>query len=183
MAAQAHALVLGQPLPLPPPNGLIFVTLVRTTYMPALSTPNTTPRTSPNSPQEALNLPAAGPALLPPPPSPPACRLCGSPSEQRHALASNPNGNEDRPYYKCTRDGCDRWLVFNDERGNLPDNPECHCGASSKMQAAGPRKDRSLHFVCRLGMCDYFFHLVNEQGRWVCVDELAFYELRRLGYV
>ncbi|KAH7207875.1 uncharacterized protein BKA55DRAFT_586364 [Fusarium redolens] len=100
---------------------------------------------------DTINLP-----LAPAPRHPPVCFLCNSPSQRLTTRYSNPNGNAGRPFHKCTN--CQKFLVFADERGNFLDNPQCHCGESSKAQIAGrnSRNPGGLHYVCRLGTCDYY---------------------------
>ena len=91
-----------------------------------------------------------------PPPTPPPCFLCKGPSKRCITRESNRNGNAGRPYYKCFP--CNKFLVFDDSRGNEPGNPECPCGYSSKRQVSGTGKRvaRAVHFVCRMGTCDYY---------------------------
>ncbi len=43
-----------------------------------------------------------------------------------------------------------------DKRGNDPTNPNCICDISSKRQVSGEAKGRRVHYVCRLGTCDYY---------------------------
>ncbi|KAI0970446.1 hypothetical protein F4678DRAFT_462673 [Xylaria arbuscula] len=103
-------------------------------------------------------------ALAPSPASPPLCFLYSKANERIVTQSSNRNGNAGRPYYKCTP--CNNFLVFADERGNDPTNPECHCGFSSKRQITG-RSDRVaglVHYVCRLGECDYYNPSRDESG-------------------
>ncbi|KAG7403635.1 hypothetical protein Forpe1208_v016332 [Fusarium oxysporum f. sp. rapae] len=94
--------------------------------------------------------------LAPAPTHPPICFMCNSPSQRFITRSSNRNGNAGRPFDKCTN--CRKFLGFADERGNVPDNPLCHCGESSKTQVNGQNRGNpgGLHFVCRLGTCDYY---------------------------
>ncbi|KAK4140679.1 uncharacterized protein C8A04DRAFT_14705, partial [Dichotomopilus funicola] len=102
---------------------------------------------------------------------PPLCHRCGRRSERFLTRRSNRKGNANRPFYKCQR--CDKFLCFADRRGNIPDNPSCHCGASSKQQLAGREKKvpRGVHFVCRLGECDFYQPHFDRSGRQVTVDD------------
>lgn len=74
----------------------------------------------------------------------------------------NRNGNAGRPYHKCI--SCRKFLGFADERGNDPNNPMCNCGESSKAQRAGENSSNpgGLHYVCRLGTCDYYVVRMDE---------------------
>lgn len=105
--------------------------------------------------------------LLPPPLTPPTCCRCNGQSLEDNASPSNPNGNQSRPYFKCA--SCGKFLVFNDDRGNLPNNPECHCCLSSKRQVAGRKKNRAIHYVCRVGRCNFYSAAVDPHGRQLCV--------------
>ena len=87
-------------------------------------------------------------------------------------LFSNRKGNAGRPYYKCQH--CSKFLCFVDDRGNDPNNPPCHCGASSKTQVAGREKKvpGGIHYVCRLGGCDFYKPNIGEDGNQVTVEDL-----------
>ncbi|KAF2189958.1 hypothetical protein K469DRAFT_561858 [Zopfia rhizophila CBS 207.26] len=108
--------------------------------------------------------------LAPPPQVPPNCFQCGGPSLRSTTRRSNRKGNAGRPYDKCMR--CGKFLGFADERGNDPNNPPCGCGVSSKRQVAGPEKrvPRGLHYVCRLGACDFYAPCKDAEDRQVTVD-------------
>lgn len=108
--------------------------------------------------------------LAPPSPMPPRCFRCGGPSERMTTRNSNRKGNAGRPYDKCTR--CKKFLGFADERGNDPNNPPCHCGVSSRRQLAGPEKQvpYGLHYVCRLGACDFYAPYTNAGNQQVTVS-------------
>jgi hypothetical protein len=97
-------------------------------------------------------------ATLQPFPSatPPNCRNCHKLTTLFITRVSNRKGNAHRPYYKCRH--CAQFQRFDDQRGNSPNNPPCHCNAASKMQVSGPDKSvsRGLHYVCRSGACDYY---------------------------
>lgn len=64
-------------------------------------------------------------------------------------------------------------------RGNDSRNPTCHCGASSKMQISGsntkPRK--LLHFVCRLGKCDFFEYRRDGQRKQISLPDEGLVDL------
>lgn len=91
---------------------------------------------------------------MPPPEEPPACCHCGGQSKKFITRSTNRNGNAGRPYYKCTC--CSKFLAFADDRGNDPNNPRCDCGVSSKRQLASREKGRKIHYVCRLGKCNFY---------------------------
>ena len=109
--------------------------------------------------------------LASPPTTAPDCRQCGGPSFLLKTRSSNRNGNAGRPYYKCLL--CNKFLVFNDVRGNNVRNPPCHFGASSKMQISGAHKNvpRGLHFVCRLGKCDFYQAVTDDNQRQISLRE------------
>ena len=86
----------------------------------------------------------------------------------RLTRSSNRNGNAGRPYYKC--DPCNKFLVFADDRGNDPANPECDCGISSKKQISSRDKGRKIHFVCRMGGCDFYAPKVVRDGETVAAE-------------
>lgn len=94
--------------------------------------------------------------LAPAPTNAPNCYRCGMKATQRVTLRSNPNGNAGRPYYKCEE--CGTFLVFNDDKGNFPENPPCCCGESSKMLVSdkASKVPGRLFFGCRLGECDFY---------------------------
>ena len=118
-------------------------------------------------------------SLAPPPDKAPPCFRCGEPSVRFITRRSNRNGNVGRPYYKCVE--CRQFLVFADERGNDPQNPPCDCGTSSKTQVSGPDKSvpRGVHYVCRLGKCDFYAPCMDQEGNQVALvgdqllDQLA----------
>ncbi|CAG8372100.1 unnamed protein product [Penicillium salamii] len=113
--------------------------------------------------------------LAPPPQVAPRCPRCQRTGKMETTRPSNRKGNAGRDYYKCHP--CNKFLVFVDYRGNDPSNPLCHCRASSKTQMAGPGKRvaRGLHYVCRLGRCDFYQVYQNVQGQHLTVssDDLA----------
>ena len=114
---------------------------------------------------------AQGTTPHPPPSGPLPCYNCNHQSSMHITSRYNEKGNARRPYYKC--DPCNGFLVFCDDRGNHPDNPVCECKLSSKMQAAGPGKSRGVHFVCRVGRCNYYSALVDGYGRQFIVEDPA----------
>ena len=111
-------------------------------------------------------------ALAPAPEIAPDCFKCGKPSDQFVTKTSNRNNNAGRPYFKCVP--CNKFLVFNDTRGNDPDNAHCYCGVSSKRQMSGP--DRYVrygsHFVCRLGRCNYYRPEMRDRYRQVSLEDV-----------
>lgn len=67
---------------------------------------------------------------------------------------------------------CDKFVRFNDTRGNDSRNPLYHCQVSSKIQVSGPDKRvaRGLHYVYRLGGCDYSEARRDTQRRQITLD-------------
>ncbi|KAL6910133.1 hypothetical protein GGI43DRAFT_389415 [Trichoderma evansii] len=113
-------------------------------------------------------------SLMPAPEEPPACRQCGEESKRYITRPTNRNGNAGRPYYKCDR--CPKFAGFADTRGNDPNNPPCDCGASSRRQLASRVKGRKIHYVCRLGKCNFYGEQPNAIDGSVATvdgDELA----------
>ncbi|KAI0432795.1 hypothetical protein F5Y09DRAFT_300924 [Xylaria sp. FL1042] len=108
--------------------------------------------------------------LAPHPQQPPQCAECGHITTLHITGSSNRNGNAGRPYYKCL--SCGKFCVFNDLRGNDPTNPCCYCGYSSKRQITGRSKRVAgrVHYVCRLGECDYFSSGSDEKGKDIIID-------------
>jgi hypothetical protein len=102
-------------------------------------------------------------APAPPPEGPPTCFLCNGPSSEYTTRRSNRNGNAGRPYYKC--DPCEKFLTFADDRGNDPLNPLCHCQVSSRRQVSCREKGGKIHYVCRLGRCDFYEAGENLRGQ------------------
>ena len=94
--------------------------------------------------------------LASPPQAPPRCPRCRKFGIQETTRPSNRKGNAGRRYYKCRP--CKKFLCFIDDRGNDPSNPPCHCGVSSKTEMVGTDKRvlRGLHYVCRLGCCEFY---------------------------
>ncbi|KAI3343192.1 hypothetical protein F4824DRAFT_133940 [Ustulina deusta] len=118
--------------------------------------------------------------LASPPTQPPLCIRCGRAGERLVTRRSNRNGNAGRPYYKCLH--CGKFLVFDDVRGNDLMNPECHCGHTSKRQVTGRSKPAAgrLHYVCRLGTCDFFRPCQDENGIDIIINMNLAEELSRL---
>lgn len=101
----------------------------------------------------------SSPSSTPPPspPSSPNCSKCGANDDALSKYitrSSNRNGNAGRPYTKCVP--CDRFITFNDDRGNHANNIECYCGTPSRLQVAGKAKGRGLHYVCSSGACRFY---------------------------
>src|SRR5205823_3221353 len=97
--------------------------------------------------------------------------------------SSNCKGNAGRGYFKC--ESCDKFHCFQDTRGNDPRNPSCYCGASSKTQVSRPEKRvaRGVHYVCRLGRCDYYDVCRDDQKRQITVDESFVEQFARLHFI
>ena len=111
-------------------------------------------------------------ALAPAPEIGPDCLRCGKSSDQFVTKTSNRNNNAGRPYFKCVH--CDKFLVFNDTRGNDPDNPLCYCGVSSKRQVSGRdrRVPRGVHYVCRLGRCNFYQPEMRDIYRQMSLEDV-----------
>jgi len=109
--------------------------------------------------------------LAPAPPSggPPTCFLCNGHSSEYTTRRSNRNGNAGRPYYKC--DSCGKFLAFADDRGNDLLNPLCHCQTSSRRQVSCRDKGRKIHYVCRLGRCDFYQAGENLRGHATLIPD------------
>ncbi|KAI0412234.1 hypothetical protein F5X98DRAFT_379980 [Xylaria grammica] len=135
----------------------------------------------PHTPNHKLKLPDSMPVsidlssirrvtLESPPTQPPRCHRCGRTSERLVTRSSNRNGNAGRPYYKCLH--CNKFLVFGDYRGNDSTNPKCYCGCSSKLQVTGRSNSvpGRLHYVCRLGLCDFSGPCRDERGLDVVIN-------------
>ena len=109
----------------------------------------------------------------PAPKTAPNCFLCDGPSEEFQTALSNDKVNAGRPYYKCVP--CNNFLVFNDTRGNDPNNPPCKCGYSTKRQLAGPEAQIpwGVYYVCRLGTCSCYMPYIKSDGRQLLLDEVS----------
>ncbi|KAK4183369.1 hypothetical protein QBC35DRAFT_478223 [Podospora australis] len=117
------------------------------------------------------------PYMAEPPSSAPNCHQCKSLSTLKRVLPENPNGNRVDVLisYATTVPEESFSLSQTRYRGNLRGNPPCYCGKSSKQQVAGVysefRKQRgaissppgALHYVCRLGTCDYYKPRVGKE--------------------
>ncbi|CAI6334243.1 unnamed protein product [Periconia digitata] len=101
----------------------------------------------------------------------PNCIKCGRPTSLETTKESNRNGNARRPYYKCL--SCKKFHCFVDLRGNDTTNPLCHCKVSSKRQLSGVGKhlQRTVHYVCRLGTCNYYHVEQDSNGHPLSVDD------------
>ncbi|KAK5992055.1 hypothetical protein PT974_05451 [Cladobotryum mycophilum] len=115
--------------------------------------------------------------------TPKHCFQCGGSTSRFKTSANNPNGNAGRPYNMCLH--CNKFLGFDDQRGNHLSNPECHCGTPSKMQATGKTAAAplALHFVCRLGECDFFSRGVGKNGRTAHVRPEMVNILAKAGFI
>lgn len=87
------------------------------------------------------------------------------------------NNNVGCPYLKCVP--CYKFLVFNDTRGNDPNDPLCYCGVSSKRQSSRARSPslpwRSLRLptrpvisICRRWKLGATRHLLRMLKRSSC---------------
>lgn len=133
-----------------------------------------------NSPQKDIGLHSSS-VLAPGPVKAPDCILCRVPTSLLKTRPSNRKGNAGRPYYKCVP--CNKFHCFADERGNDPTNPPCHCGKSSKEQISGPEKSmgRQVHYVCRIGGCDFYLPHRNSQQETIILDRELVEPMARLG--
>lgn len=128
------------------------------------------------------------------PHNPPECHTCGWTSVCRVTSPDNPNNNGGRPYFICLNPDCNwagvrgfgkGFLVFADVRGNLPWNPECWCGYSSKLVLHNPQSNggrRRLFLCCRLGQCNFYELLTDERYKPITVspEDLHFYIRHRI---
>lgn len=105
------------------------------------------------------------------PEQPPTCHLCQRPSTRLMTRRPNRKGHAGRPYHKSLP--CGKFVGFAHDRGNDPNNPPCHCGASSKTQIAGREKKipGGIHYVCRLGECDFYKPCIGKDGEQVTVED------------
>jgi len=110
----------------------------------------------------------------------PDCHRCRKPSTMWYTRYSNRKGNAGRPYYKCLP--CGKFLVFADERGNDPTNALCFCGETSKRQVSGPdkRKPRQIHYVCRVGGCDFYKVHLTAKGEAIRLSKDLVREFTKL---
>lgn len=121
--------------------------------------------------------------LAPGPTDAPDCILCGQSTNLFTTRSSNRKGNASRSYYKCVP--CGKFHCFADRRGNDLTNPPCHCGESSKRQIAGPEKSRGrqVHYVCRLGKCDYYGEHRTPQQETIVLESELVEPMTRLGLI
>ncbi|KAI1822986.1 hypothetical protein F4861DRAFT_352381 [Xylaria intraflava] len=93
----------------------------------------------------------------------PKCGFCGAYSESAIVMWDNPNGNANRPYFKCSK--CKRFLVFRDWRGIDPENPVCCCGYISRRGVTGVKnaKPGRLFYTCVAGDCDFFEWMTHDR--------------------
>lgn len=115
------------------------------------------------------------------PQTPPPCIFCHRPTSKHVTRHSNRNGNGGRPYAKCIP--CGKFHCFMDERGNDPTNRPCHCGEASKTQVSGSGRGRFVHYVCRLGACDFYAPHVTDTGDLLGLTEDLVVSLGRLALV
>ncbi len=123
------------------------------------------------------------PQLAPGPMVAPDCIRCGRPTNLRYTRHSNRTGNAGRPYYKCMP--CGKFHCFADQRGNDPTNPPCHCGLSSRRQISSLQKlkGRQIHYVFRVGRCDFYNVHRNPQQESVELGPELAERLARLGII
>ena len=140
---------------------------------------STATRGSPQTQQTSQSLAnlAAAPETIP------NCIKCGLLTSRLITKQSNRNGNALRPYYKCQP--CNKFHCFADTRGNDPANPLCYCRVSSKRQLSGldKRPPRQLHYVCRLGTCNYYEVDRSLSGESKDFDENILERMRELNLV
>ncbi len=102
----------------------------------------------------------------------PSCRSCAKPGTRLITRSSNRNGNAGRPYYKCFP--CDKFLCFDDSRGEDEKNPLCRCGRSSRRQLSSREKGREIFYVCSTGSCQFFErHKRADGSNWSVGDDVA----------
>ncbi|KZF23914.1 hypothetical protein L228DRAFT_259203 [Xylona heveae TC161] len=126
-------------------------------------------------------LPDGSVELADPPCKPPLCILCHRPSHRFVTRSSNRNGNAGRPYYKCSP--CGKFLCFDDRGGNSLRNPPCFCDVSSKLQVTGRERTppRKLHYVGRLGQCNFYRQCYNRMEEEVPLSEKFLDNFAHLG--
>ncbi|KAI6086319.1 hypothetical protein F4821DRAFT_238500 [Hypoxylon rubiginosum] len=111
------------------------------------------------------------------------CRCCGLPGSLFTAVSWNPNGNADRPYYKCVP--CNQFIAFIDTRGNDPANPHCDCERPSKRQISGKdsKTPRKVFYVCTMGQCDFYNEERDEDDNIVTIPREDVGSLIRLRFI
>lgn len=107
----------------------------------------------------------------------PRCFGCGAKYKELEKFtvnANNANGNSSRPYAKCMH--CNKFVSWLDARGIDETCPPCSCGKLCRRQVAGKfgnKNPRALHYVCSLGICDFYGLCRDEDGdEQVAADEL-----------
>ncbi|KAL8710760.1 MAG: hypothetical protein Q9220_004778 [cf. Caloplaca sp. 1 TL-2023] len=103
----------------------------------------------------------------------PRCRHCGwIPKYRDKVLPTNPNGNADRPYYKCvkckqnaspnarkTGDRIKGWITWDDHIGISPENRPCFCagGYACRQDMAGVDSfyPGGGFWTCATGSCNF----------------------------
>lgn len=107
----------------------------------------------------------------------PRCFGCGTKYQNLTRFIvkpDNPNGNALRPYVKCI--DCNKFVTWLDKRGIDDTCPACCCKKLCRRQVAGKygnKSPRALHYVCSLGICNYYEVCQDEDGdEQVATDEL-----------
>jgi hypothetical protein len=113
--------------------------------------------------------------------SAPNCLQCGQPTNKYITKTSNRNGNAGRPYYTCS--GCGKFSTFADVRGNDISNPLCYCNSTAKRQRSGARKGKKVHYVCRLGTCNFFDWHRTSQTEVLSLEDNVMDHLARLSLI
>jgi hypothetical protein len=90
----------------------------------------------------------------PTPPDSPNCKKCHRPTVYKVTKMNNPNGNAERPYFRC--DDCSKFHSFADSQGIYPQNPHCRCGQPSRFEQASIEKGKFPFYVCATGVCDFY---------------------------
>lgn len=124
---------------------------------------------------------------------PSSCPCCKSSLESLTVMYSNPNGNAGRPYLKCSKPLCNKFVTFTDNRGIHDDdssyitNPLCQCGSPSRLQVCGRephvRNPRALHFVCAYGRCEFFEYKFDSDGEKMILSEFGIGEAAIDGWI
>jgi hypothetical protein len=101
----------------------------------------------------------------------PLCLQCGRLVKYNIVKETNRNGNAGRPYFTCIP--CRKFHSFADERGNSSQNPLCYYNQPNRTQVARYRAQLSglLHYVRRVGACDFYQVVINLEGRQMVSDE------------
>ena len=91
------------------------------------------------------------------PQSGPPCQGCHCPSSLHWVDGGNPNGNANRPYYRCLP--CSAFTTWGDLRGVRSDNQLCDCGKPSRESFTGTKCLRGAGLVywrCAQSRCQFF---------------------------